>query len=174
MLRCIRAFVVIETNNASLCCQKQTTLLESLLKRISILTIQSISVQSKSSWHFKKQERVSQAYEMSVSKKRVHTKRTTLHFSVRNGERFPLQLETNNAFRIVTQTYVNSEHMIDFFVVKVFMVLLDRYHCWKRTAFPFVVRNEQRFKNLHGVVGNKERFSDKNFSTLLPIYSLKF
>ena len=53
--------------------------------------------------------------------------------------------------------------MIDFFVVKVFMVLLDRYHCWKRTAFPFVVRNEQRFKNLHGVVGNKERFSDKNF-----------
>ena len=40
--------------------------------------------------------------------------------------------------------------------------------------FPFVVRNEQRFKNLHGVVGNKERFSDKNFSTLLPISSLKF
>ena len=24
--------------------------------------------------------------------------------------------------------------------------------------FPFVVRNEQHFKNLHGVVGNKERF----------------
>ena len=35
--------------------------------------------------------------------------------------------------------------------------------CWKRTTFPYVVRNEQRFKNLHGVVGNKERFSDKNF-----------
>ena len=125
MLRCIRAFVVIETNNASLCCQKQTTLLESLLKRISILTIQSISVQSKSSWHFQKQERVSQAYEMSVSKKRVHTKRTTFHFFVRNGERFPLLLETNNAFRIVTQTYFNSEHTIDFCVVKVFMVLLE-------------------------------------------------
>ena len=40
--------------------------------------------------------------------------------------------------------------------------------------FRFVVRNEQHFKNLHGVVGNKERFSDKNFSTLLPINSLKF
>ena len=46
------------------------------------------------------QEKVSQAYEMSVSKKRVHTKRTTLHFFVRNGERFPLLLETNNALRI--------------------------------------------------------------------------
>ena len=57
--------------------------------------------------------------------------------------------------------------MIDFFVVKVFMVLLDRYHCWKRTAFPFVVRNEQRFKNLHGVVGNKERFSDKKFLNVI-------
>ena len=125
MLRCIHAFVVIETNNASLCCQKRTTLLESLLKHISILTIQSISVQSKSSWHFKKQERVSQAYEMSVSKKRVHTKRTTLHFFVRNGERFPFLLETNHAFRIFTQTYFNSEHTIDFCVVKVFMVLLE-------------------------------------------------
>ena len=50
-------------------------------------TIQSISAWSKSSWHFKKQERVSQAYEMSVSKKRVHTKQTTLHFL----------LETENA-----------------------------------------------------------------------------
>ena len=46
------------------------------------------------------QEKVSQAYEMSVSKKRVHTKRTTLHFFVRNGERFPLLLEMNNALRI--------------------------------------------------------------------------
>ena len=54
------------------------------------------------------QEKVSQAYEMSMSKKRVHTKRTTLHFFVRNGERFPLLLETNNAFRIVAQTYFNS------------------------------------------------------------------
>ena len=33
--------------------------------------------------------------------------------------------------------------------------------------FPFVVRNEQRFKNLHDVVGNKERFSDKNFSNVI-------
>ena len=40
--------------------------------------------------------------------------------------------------------------------------------------FPFVLGNEQHFKNLHDVVGNKERFSNKNFSTLLPINSLKF
>ena len=59
-----------------------------------------------------------------MSKKRVHNKRITLHFFVRNGERFPLLLETNNAFRIVTQTYFNSEH-IDFWVVKVFVVLLE-------------------------------------------------
>ena len=35
-------------------------------------------------------EKVSQAYELSVSRKQVHTKRTTLNFFVRNGERFPL------------------------------------------------------------------------------------
>ena len=104
-------------------------------------------------------------------------------------------LETNNAFRIVTQTYFNSEH-IDFWVVKVFVVLLEtkkvssayetsvskkRLHTKRKTLhfvvgnerFPFVVRNEQRFKNLPGVVGNKERFGDKNFSMLLPIYCLK-
>ena len=46
------------------------------------------------------QEKVSQAYETSVSKKRLHTKRTTLHFVVGNGQRFPLLLGTNNAFRI--------------------------------------------------------------------------
>ena len=34
MLGCIRAFVVIETNNASLCSEKRTTLLESFLKHI--------------------------------------------------------------------------------------------------------------------------------------------
>ena len=126
MLRCIRAFVVIETNNASLCCQKQTTLLESLLKHISIPSIQSISVQSKSSWNFQKQERVSQAYEMSVSKKRAYTKPTTPRAFVRNGKRFPLLLETNNTFRIVTQTYFNSKHTIDFCVVKVLMALLEK------------------------------------------------
>ena len=42
---------------------------------------------------------VSQAYETSVSKKRLHTKRTTLHFVVGN-ECFPLLLGTNNALRI--------------------------------------------------------------------------
>ena len=37
---------------------------------------------------------------MSVNNKRVHIKRTTLHFFVRNRERFPLLLGTNNALRI--------------------------------------------------------------------------
>ena len=69
---------------------------------------------------------VSQAYETSVSKRRSHTKRTTLHFFVGN-ERFPLLLGTNNALRI-------------------FMVLSE-------TKSALVI---------------------KNFSTLLPIYSLKF
>ena len=90
-------------------------------------TIQSISAWSKSSWHFKKQERVSQAYEMSVSKKRVPTKRTTLHFVVGNKQRFPLLLGTNSTLRL-------------------FMVLSE-------TKSALVI---------------------KNFSTLLPIYSLKF
>ena len=53
---------------------------------------------------------------MPVSKKRVRTKRTTLNFFVRNGERFPLLLETNNAFKIVTQTYFNSEQAYDRFL----------------------------------------------------------
>ena len=46
------------------------------------------------------QEKVSQAYETSVSKKRLHTKRTTLHFVVGNEQRFPLLLGTNSALRI--------------------------------------------------------------------------
>ena len=46
------------------------------------------------------QERVSQAYETSVSKKRLHTKRSTLHFFVGNEQRFSLLLGTNNALRI--------------------------------------------------------------------------
>ena len=87
---------------------------------------------------------------MSVSKKRLHTKRTTLHFFVRNGERFPLLLETNNAFRIVTQTYFNSEHTIDFCVVKVFMVLLETKKEFLKLTLYFVVRNEQGFPLLLG------------------------
>ena len=48
-------------------------------------------------------------------------------------------LETNNAFRIVTQTYFNSEHTIDFCVVKVFMVLLEtKKKFLKRTKRPFL------------------------------------
>ena len=45
------------------------------------------------------QEKVSQAYETSVRKKRLHTKRTTLPFVVGNEQRFPLLLGANNAFR---------------------------------------------------------------------------
>ena len=123
----------------------------------------------------------------------LHTKRTTLHFFV------PLLLETNNAFRIVTQTYFNSEHTIDFCVVKVFMVLLEtekrvsqayetsvskkRLHT-KRTTLHFVVGNEQRFPLLLGTNNalrifmvlseTKSALVIKNFSTLLPINSLKF
>ena len=33
--------------------------------------------------------------------------------------------------------------------------------------FPFVLGNEQHFKNLHDVVGNKERFSDKKFLNVI-------
>ena len=92
MLLCIRAFFVVETNNASL---------HGIVRN---------------------QDKVSQTYDL-----RLHTKQTTLHFVVRN-----------------------------------------------ETTFPNVERNEKRFQNLHSVVGNKECFSDKNFSTLLPICSLKF
>ena len=135
------------------------------------------------------QEKVSQAYETSVSKKPVHTKRTTLHFFVRNGERFPLFLETNNAFRIFTQTYFNSKHTIDLCVVKVFMVLLETIKKFlKLTKRPWVrhnyIPNEQHFILLLGTNNalrifmvlseTKSALVIKNFSTLLPIYSLKF
>ena len=41
------------------------------------------------------------------------------------GQLFILLLERKNAFSIVTQTYFNSDHTINFCVVKVFMVLLE-------------------------------------------------
>ena len=43
-------------------------------------------------------------------------------FCYRNEIRFPLLLERNKAFRFATQTYFNSDYMIDFFVVEVFFV----------------------------------------------------
>ena len=88
----------------------------------------------------------------------------------------------------IRETYFNSEHTIDFCVVKVFMVLLEtkkkfpklRKRPWVRNDYipneqrcillletsnvPFVVRNKQRCKNVHGVVGNNEHFSDKKIS----------
>ena len=48
-----------------------------------------------------------------------------LHFVVRHKQCFPFMLEMNNTFRIVAQTYFHCDHMIDFCVVKVFMVLLE-------------------------------------------------
>ena len=86
---------------------------------------------------------------MSVSKKRLHTKRTTLHFVVRNKQCFPLLLGTKNTFRIFI---LFSETKSAFISDKNFSTLFPI------STFPFVVRNEQRFKNLHGVVGNKECF----------------
>ena len=108
------------------------------------------------------QGKVSQAYERSVSKKQVHTKQTMLPFVLRNTQCF---------FRVITQTDFNSDHTIDFCVVKVFMVLLETkikflnvsFCCWKRTTFPFVVRNKQQ---------GDYHFSDKKFSFLLPIYKV--
>ena len=69
---------------------------------------------------------------MPVSEKRVGTKRTTLHFFVRNRERFPLLLETNNAFKIVNQTYFKSEQAYDRFLCN---------------------------QSLHGIVKNQEKDS---------------
>ena len=42
-------------------------------------------------------------------------------------------------------------------------------HKWR--TLPFVVRNEQCFWNLHGVVGNKECYSDKKFSAIAYLQS---
>ena len=86
---------------------------------------------------------------MSVSKKRLHTKRTTLHIVVRNKQCFPLLLGIKNTFRIFI---LFSETKSAFISDKNFSTLFPI------STFPFVVRNEQRFKNLHGVVGNKECF----------------
>ena len=84
---------------------------------------------------------------MTVSKEWLHTKRTTLHFVVRNKQCFPLLLGTKNTFRIFI---LFSETKSAFISDKNFSTLFPI------STFPFVVRNEQRFKNLHGVVGNKE------------------
>ena len=73
-----------------------------------------------------------------------------LHIFDWNGEQFPLFLETNNAFRIVTQTYFYSEPTIDFWIVKVFMVLLEtKKEFLKLTKRPWVrngyIPDEKRF-----------------------------
>ena len=130
------------------------------------------------------------------------TKRLWVHY-IPNEQRFIfLSLccyKTNNAFRIVTQTYFDSEHTIDLCVVKVFMVLLEtrkkfsqayetsvskkRLHT-KWTTLQFVVGNEQRLIRLLGTNNalrifmvlseKKSALVTKNFSMLLLIYSLKF
>ena len=65
------------------------------------------------------------------------------------GQLFILLLERKNAFSIVTQTYFNSDHTINFCVVKVFMVLLEtKKEFLKLTKRPWVrndyIPNEQR------------------------------
>ena len=97
-------------------------------------------------------------------------KRTTLPFGVTNEQRFPLVLQTNNAFRIVTQTYLSSDHTIDFCVVKVFMVLLETTIKFiKLTKRPWVrndyIPNEQRFIFL--LETNNVSFCCKKWTTLL-------
>ena len=57
-------------------------------------------------------KRVSQAYETSVSKKRLNTKRKTLHFVVGNEHRFPLLLGTNNALTIMVLSETKSALVI--------------------------------------------------------------
>ena len=85
----------------------------------------------------------------------------------RNEQRFHLLLLRNNTIRVVTQTYLNSDHMIDFCAVsphdfdrnqhrlsddvsQVYetSVSTKRVHT-KQTTHHFVVRNEQRFESRH-------------------------
>ena len=85
--------------------------------------------------------------------------KSTPHFVVRNKQYLPLLSETNNAFRIVTQTYFISDHTIDFCAVKVFMVLLEtKKEFLKLTKCP-LVRNEYiPTNNASFVVRNGQRF----------------
>lgn len=93
--------------------------------------------------------------------------------------------------------YFNSDHMIDFCVIKVFMVKLETNSAWlikflKFMKCPWVWNNmlepnEQHFillletnntfrvmtqtyfhsdHYIHGIVANKQCFSDKDFSTI--------
>ena len=73
----------------------------------------------------------------------------------------------NNAFKVVTQSYFNTDHMIDYCVVKVFMVLLKTKTAWVIKFFKFTKRpwirheyipDEQRFTDF--VVRNEQRFTD--------------
>ena len=63
--------------------------------------------------------------------------------------------------------YVSYWYLFTILIVE--SSLLKRFIV-KWTTFPFVVRNEQHFKNLHGVVGNKERFSDKKFLNVIAYW----
>ena len=79
---------------------KRTTLLESFSNIFQFRAYDRFLCSQSLHGIVRNQEKVSQAYETSVSKKRLHTKRTTLHFVVGNEQRFPLLLGTNNALRI--------------------------------------------------------------------------
>ena len=94
---------------------------------------------------------------MSVSKKRLHTKRTTLHFVVRNKQCFPLLLGTKNTFRIfilfseTKSAFISDKISQLYFLFQRFPLLLGMNNALR----IFMVLSETK-------------------SALLPIYSLKF
>ena len=102
--------LLLETNNASLWCYKRTTLPFDVTneQRFPLVLQTNNAFRIVTQTYFssdhtidfcvvkvfhgivRNHDKVYQASETSVSKKRLHTKRTTLHFFVRNEQRFPL------------------------------------------------------------------------------------
>ena len=102
--------LLLETNNASLWCYKRTTLPFGVTneQRFPLVLQTNNAFRIVTQTYFssdhtidfcvvnclhgivRNHDKVYQASETSVSKKRLHTKRTTLHFFVRNEQRFPL------------------------------------------------------------------------------------
>ena len=110
------------------------------------------------------QDKVSQAYETSVSRERLHTKRTTLHFVVRNEQRFPSLLGTNDAFRI----FILLSETKSALVIKIYQL-----HCLFQ-RFPLLLGTKNALRIFIVLSVTKSALVIKKFSTLLPIYSLKF
>ena len=94
---------------------------------------------------------------MTVSKKWLHTKRTTLHFVVRNKQCFPLLLGTKNTFRIFI---LFSETKSAFIMIKISQIYF-LFQC-----FPLLLGMNNTLRIFMVLSETK--------SALLPIYSLKF